>query len=152
MNGERASLERWVAQAHPLFWVLLAPVLPALAAACSVDGGSPTYALESEWVYRLEVALAFYFGLLLVCLTLRLAYFGHTFRRVELPGGPAIEMPDLAGLAAAARGFSQFRHDTEEALAHHEEAIGVLDHRLAALEDGRKSELRSRMRRVLSRT
>jgi hypothetical protein len=151
-DKEGTALGRWAANAKPLFWVMLVPVLPALVAAHFAGGGSPTYALESDWVYRLEVALAFYFGLFIFFLTLYLAYYGHTFKRMELPGGPAVETPDPATLDSAAEGFEEFKDETEAVLAQHEEALDDLDDRLAVFENEGETGLWARVRRVLSGT
>lgn len=129
------AASRWARGAHRLFWWLLVPVLPAVGAALSAGGGAPRYALESAWVYRLEVWLAFYFGLFVVGLLLHLGYHGRTFRRLELPGGAALEL-DPAGLDEAADGFAAFRRELDAALEAHEGALGDLDDRLAAVEDG----------------
>lgn len=68
----------------------------AIAAAVTAQPHAPAFALRSELVYREEVGLALFAGGYVIVLMLALAARGQFVRRVELPGGAAVEVSELA--------------------------------------------------------
>jgi hypothetical protein len=65
---------------RPLVWLVVAIFLVGVVVAAFVaDARQPSYALQSELVYRLEIAAVAVGTLLFVVTTLRLASFGRTY-------------------------------------------------------------------------
>jgi hypothetical protein len=108
-------------------------LLPAAIAAASAEGREPGYALNSLWVYRLQVGVAFFVGVYLVVITLWLAYQGRSFGKIGVPGGPELDVPD-PNLEQAAEGFDEFVEDATTRLGHHDDSLEDLDDRLRRLE------------------
>ena len=87
-------------------------------------------ALGSKVLHRLEVAAAAFTAVDLLGMVLVLAWRGEFVRRVELPGGGAIE-----GSGAFERGaedFEAFRRATDERLTGIEDAVAALDERTSS--------------------
>lgn len=103
-------------------------------AAWTAEPLAPSFALKSVVVYRIEVALAVFAAGYAFVVALWLAYRGHTVRRLELPGGAAVEAPDMAALDRAADDFEVFETRTVERLDTLDQAIAEIDSRLAAVE------------------
>ena len=116
-------------------------MLPAGVAAISADAREPGYALDSLWVYRLQVGLAFFVGTYLLVIALWLAYQGRSFGRISIPGGPEMDLPD-PNLEAAADGFDEFEDDVRQRLDRHDDSLDDLDDRLAAVEGSFTARLR----------
>ncbi len=128
-------MKRWVTSASRFFWPVLLAVVPAAAAALAAEHREPGYALNSAWVYRLQVALAFFVGTYLLIVTLWLAYQGRSFGKVGVPGGPELDVPD-PDLEQAAEGFGEFVDDAKERLDRHDDSLEDLDDRVRRLEGG----------------
>ena len=98
-------------RAHPFFWVLWFLLAAAVAAAIAAPSHAPGFALDSVWVYRLEVGGAFFVGVLVVALVLWLGYSGRSIGKLQLPGGGGMELgnpdPDLDDAAAGLAGYKQ---------------------------------------------
>jgi hypothetical protein len=99
--------------------------VPAALAAAALDSNAPSYALGSEWVHRLQVALAVFAGLYLFLLVFWLAYQGRTVQRADLPGGAGVEFSD-PDLSSAADEFETYRRTTDARITVLEESIEVL--------------------------
>src|SRR4051794_16121646 len=110
---------------HPFFWPIVALLVPAFATAAVAGTRAPAYALHSQWVRRLEIALAVFAGLYILVLMLWLAYQGRSVARAQLPGGAGFDVPD-PDLTAAASGFEEYRDKTDARIGALEDAIEVL--------------------------
>jgi hypothetical protein len=115
----------WQRNAHPFFWVALAVLVPAAIAAAVAGTRAPGYALHSQWVRRVEVALAVFVGLYVLVLMLWLAYQGRSVQRAQLPGGAGMDLPD-PDLTAAAAGFEEYRRKTDARIGVLEDTIDLL--------------------------
>jgi hypothetical protein len=125
---------RWFADAHPFLWLPLVASVPAFGAAYFADATAPSYALNSAWVYRLEVWLAFFLGLYVAVLAIWLAQQGRSVRGIQLPGGPGIDLPD-PDLDTAASGFQEFERSTRARQDRADESIRILTEQVADLQD-----------------
>jgi hypothetical protein len=110
----------------------VALALGALAAA-EADGPPPAAALRSEWLYRLEVAGAVAGLIGLILLAGWMAWRGQPPRRVELPGGAAVET-GARELDGATDWLSDFQVEARDRLEELEEAVFDLDERVRGLE------------------
>jgi hypothetical protein len=128
-----AAPGRWGADGRPFLWGVVAGALPAVAAAATAHGRAPGYALNSRWLYRLEVGLAFLLGLYALVLILWLAYQGRSLGTIQLPGGPAVELPDPD--LDAATGFADFERSTRQRLDTTDESIRLLAEQVAQLRE-----------------
>jgi hypothetical protein len=91
------------------------------------------WALHSEWVYRAEVGLALVGLLYLPLVALSLAWRGETFRKMQVPGGSAVETP-AAEVDTAATKFDEYKTEHDAHLARIESAIAKLNDRVERLE------------------
>lgn len=111
IKGAKERGNEWRKAAHPFFWLLWALLVPAVVAAIAAPAKAPGYALESAWLYRLEVGGAFYIGLLLLSLIFWLGYSGRSAGKVQLPGGGGMNLgnpdPDLDDAAEGLAGYKQ---------------------------------------------
>ena len=98
---------------HPFLWLLIAAVALALVAAALAPGRAPAVALYWNPIYRAEIALVVLALAYLLGTMGWMAWHGQSFRRIELPGGAALER-DTAELDAAATGFDGYRESTSE--------------------------------------
>lgn len=116
---------KWWKTAHPFFWLLWALLVPAVAVAVTAPERQPGYALESSWLYRLEVGGTIYVGLMVVALILWLGYSGRSVGKIQLPGGGGVGLanpdPDLDD---AAQGLAGYKQKTDERL---EKLENILD-------------------------
>jgi hypothetical protein len=126
------SIRTWVARAHPFFWLLIASLVPAVASALAVRSLRPGYALNSEFVYRVEVGLATYVCFYALVLLLWLGYQGRSVN-IHLPGGAGVSSPD-PGLNAAADAFEEFQKSATARLDAHDDALEDLDRRVTVVE------------------
>jgi hypothetical protein len=117
----------WWKAAHPFFWLLWALLVPTVAAVAAAPSRAPGYALESAWLYRLEVGGAFYVGLLLLSLIFWLGYSGRSVGKVQLPGGGgmALANPD-PDLDDAAEGLAGYKQKTDRRLEKLENSLDEL--------------------------
>ena len=93
---------------HPFFWLQIAAFALALVAAAVAPDRSPAFALYWNPIYRAEIALVVLALVYLLGTAGWMAWHGQSFRRIELPGGAAIER-DRAELDAAAEDFDDYR-------------------------------------------
>jgi hypothetical protein len=118
---------------HPLALVVSAIIVLGVIAALSVDARVPVWALHSEWVYRTEVGGAVVGLLYLPLVALSLAWRGETFRKMQAPGGAALETP-AAQVDSAATKFDEYKSENDAHLARIESAIAKLNDRVERLE------------------
>ena len=98
---------------HPFLWLLIAALALALVAAVLAPDRAPAVALYWNPIYRAEIALVVLALAYLLGTMGWMAWHGQSFRRIELPGGAALER-DTAELDAAATGFDGYRESTSE--------------------------------------
>jgi hypothetical protein len=98
---------------HPFLWLLIAAFALALVAAALAPDRAPAVALYWNPIYRAEIALVVLALAYLLGTMGWMAWHGQSFRRIELPGGTALER-DTAELDAAATGFDGYRESTSE--------------------------------------
>ena len=92
---------------HPFLWLLLAAFALALVAAALAPSRAPAFALYWNPIYRAEIALV----VLAIAYLLAWRLDGlerQAFRRIELPGGTALER-DTSELDAAATDSTAFQ-------------------------------------------
>ncbi len=88
---------------HPFAWLLVAALVLAIVAAALAPDRAPAVALYWNPIYRAEIAIAVLAIAYLATVVGWMAYNGEAFRRIELPGGAALER-DTQELGAAAPG------------------------------------------------
>ena len=93
---------------HPFLWLLIAAFALALVAAALAPDRAPAVALYWNPIYRAEIALVVLALAYLLGTIGWMAWHGQSFRRIELPGGAALER-DTAELDAAATGFDGYQ-------------------------------------------
>jgi hypothetical protein len=118
---------------HPFFWPVIGIIAIAVLAALSTEAQEPAFALNSALVYRLQIAGAVVIAGYSAIVLLWLAWHGLTLRRVELPGGVAVETPQ-ANLDQAAADIEVTMAKATQRLDAHNDSIAELDDRLAWLE------------------
>jgi hypothetical protein len=108
-----------------------------LGSALAADD-EPVWALRSGLVYRAEVGLALAAAVYLFVVAGWLAWNGRTFRRIELPGGTAIEAPPLDqaanGVDEVAKDFDDYRVKNDELVKRLGSALDKLNERVERLE------------------
>ena len=123
---------------HSFFWAFLAVVVVAVLGASLAADEEPAWALRSGWVYRAEVGLALAGAVYVLLVAGWLAWSGRTFRRIELPGGPAIEAPPLdqaaSGVDEVAKEFDDYRVKNDELVKRLGSALDKLNERVERLE------------------
>jgi hypothetical protein len=98
--------------------VLICALVLAIVAAALAPDRSPAVALYWNPIFRAEIALVVLALAYLLGTAGWMAWHGQSFRRIELPGGAALER-DRAELDAAAEdfdGYQQFMSDRVDAL------------------------------------
>jgi hypothetical protein len=119
-----------------LFWVVLPAFLGGLAAFATAHDQAPSYALNSNLVYRMEIGLATLAVLYVVGVALWLAWHGKGFFELSVAGA-GIKAPGAEDVEEAAgdieEGGEAFREWREQAEATFEE----VDQRLQQIEDPR---------------
>ena len=119
--------KKWHKKPHPFFWLLWVLALPSVVVAIAAPDNTPGYALESSWLYRLEVGGAFFLGLLVVLLIFWLGYSGRSIGKVQLPGGAGMDLPNPdPDLDDAAEGLAGYKQKTDRRLAKIENTLDVL--------------------------
>ena len=124
---------------HPFALFLLIALVLAIAAAVLAPSRAPAVALYWNPIYRAEVALVVLAVAYLLGTTAWMAFQGQSFRRIELPGGAALER-DTGELDAAAAGFDGFRESLGSRMDEVEAALSELVERVDHLEGRRDDE------------
>src|SRR5215212_736127 len=93
---------------HPFLWILTVALVLALVAATLAPDRAPAVALYWNPIYRAEIALVVLAVAYLLAVVGWMAWHGQAFRRIELPGGTALER-DTAELDEAANDFDGFQ-------------------------------------------
>jgi hypothetical protein len=123
---------------HPFFWAFVTVAVVGLLGASLAADHEPSWALRSGWVYRAEVGLAVAGAVYVLALAGWLAWSGRTFRRLELPGGTALEAPPLDqaanGVDEVAREFDAYRAKNDELVKRLGGALDKLNERVERLE------------------
>ena len=116
-------------------WLLLAALVLAIVAAVLAPDRAPAVALYWNPVYRAEIALVVLALAYLLGLAGWMAWNGEAFRRIELPGGTALER-DAAELDSAATDFDGFSESIIARLEALEANAEANNDRLDQLERG----------------
>ena len=103
-------------QPHPFLWLLAAALILALVAAALAPDRAPAVALYWNPIYRAEIALVVLAIAYLLAVAGWMAFNGQAFRRIELPGGAALER-GTAELDAAATDLDGYLESTSVRLA-----------------------------------
>ena len=93
---------------HSFLWLLIGALALAVVAALLAPDRAPAVALYWNPIYRAEIALVVLAIAYLLGTAGWMAWHGQSFRRIELPGGAALER-DRAELGAAAEDFDDYR-------------------------------------------
>ena len=120
---------------HPFLWLLLAALALALVAAALAPDRAPALALYWNPIYRAEIALVVLAIAYLLGVAGWMAWNGLAFRRIELPGGAALER-GASALDAAATDFDDVLESMADRLDEVETALGQLNDRVDRIEDG----------------
>jgi hypothetical protein len=120
---------------HPFAWLLLAALVLALVAAALAPDRAPAVAMYWNPIYRAEIALVVLALAYLLGIAGWMAYNGEAFRRIELPGGAALER-DTQGLDAAAATIDDFQQQVIERLDELDAGLEDLIDRVEAIEAG----------------
>jgi methyl-accepting chemotaxis protein len=120
---------------HPFAWLLAAALVLAIVAAALAPDRAPAVALYWNPIYRAEVALVVLALAYLLGTAGRMAYNGEAFRRIELPGGAALER-DAAELDSAATDFDGFSESIIARLEALEATAEAINDRIDQLEGG----------------
>jgi hypothetical protein len=107
----------------------------AVVAAALAPARAPAVALYWNPIYRAEIALVVLALAYLLGVAGWMAWHGEAFRRIELPGGAALER-DTQELDAAAAGFGEFRDKVDLRLEEIDGALEDLIERVDRLETG----------------
>jgi hypothetical protein len=120
----------------PFFWPVLMGFVPAAFAVADADERTPSYALDSGWLYDLEVGLGVFVVCYILALIICLAWQGRSFGRFELPGGGGAAPADPAAkIDQATEEVDDFQAETRRRFKMADESFGSLESRLQALED-----------------
>jgi hypothetical protein len=120
---------------HPFAWLLAAALVLAIVAAALAPDRAPAVALYWNPIYRAEVALVVLALAYLLGTAGWMAYNGEAFRRIELPGGAALER-DAAELDSAATDFDGFSESIIARLEALEATAEAINDRIDQLEGG----------------
>ena len=120
---------------HPFLWLLIAALALALVAAALAPDRAPSFALYWNPIYRAEVALVVLEVAYLLGTAAWMAWHGQSFRRIELPGGAALER-DTAELDAATTEIDSYRETAMERIAELEATLDELIERFERLRRG----------------
>jgi hypothetical protein len=115
---------------HAFLWLLIGALALAIVAAALAPDRAPAFALYWNPIYRAEIALVVLAFVYLLGTAGWMAWHGQAFRRIELPGGAALER-DTAELDAATTeidSYREFMTERVDALAESlDEVIDRLD-------------------------
>ena len=120
---------------HPFLWLLAVALVLALVAAALAPDRAPAVALYWNPIYRAEIALVVLAVAYLLAVVGWMAWHGQAFRRIELPGGTALER-DTAELDEAANDFDGFQASVSERLDAIEASLAVVIGRVDELGEG----------------
>jgi len=120
---------------HPFAWILIAALALALAAAALAPDRAPVFALYWNPIYRAEIALVVLAIVYLLVVIGWMAWNGQALRRIELPGGAALER-DTQELDAAAMSLSEYKTSLDGRLGAVEAALEDVIERVDQIEDG----------------
>jgi hypothetical protein len=120
---------------HPFAWLLGVALIVAVVAAALAPDRAPAVALYWNPIYRAEIALAVLAIAYLLGVAAWMAWNGQAFRRIELPGGAALER-DASELDAAAVDFEVFQAAMNARVDAVEAAIDRLNDRMDKAEGG----------------
>ena len=93
---------------HAFLWLLIGALALAIVAAALAPARAPAFALYWNPIYRAEIALVVLALAYLLGMAGWMAWHGQAFRRIELPGGTALER-DTAELDAATTEIDSYR-------------------------------------------
>ena len=119
---------------HPFAWLLAAAFVLALLAAALAPDRAPAIALFWNPIYRAEIALVVLALAYLLGVAGWMAWHGEAFRRIELPGGAALER-SAADLDSAATDFGEVLESASERLDALEASLADVIDRLDRVED-----------------
>ena len=119
---------------HPFALVLVLALALAIVAAALAPDRAPAFALYWNPIYRAEIALVVLAIVYLLAVVGWMAFKGQAFRRIELPGGTALER-GTAELDAAASTWDEFRASLEERLDAVEASLEDVIERVEQLEE-----------------
>ena len=120
------------ARPHAFLWLLIGALALAIVAAALAPDRSPAFALYWNPIYRAEVALVVLAIAYLLGIAGWMAWHGLAFRRIELPGGAALER-DTAELDAAATDFDGYQERISERIDSLEESLDEVIDRMDQL-------------------
>jgi hypothetical protein len=120
------------ARPHAFLWLLIGALALAIVAAALAPDRSPAFALYWNPIYRAEVALVVLALVYLLGTVGWMAWHGLAFRRIELPGGAALER-DTAELDAAATDFDGYQERISERIDSLEESLDEVIDRMDQL-------------------
>ena len=104
---------------HAFFWLLAGAFVIAIVAAALAPDRAPALALYWNPIYRAEVALVVLALVYLLGTAGWMAWHGQAFRRIELPGGAALERDttELDAATTAIDSYREFMTERVDALA-----------------------------------
>jgi hypothetical protein len=120
---------------HPFAWLLLAALALAVVAAALAPDRAPAVALYWNPIYRAEVALVVLALAYLLGVVGWMAWNGQAFRRIELPGGTALER-DAAELDSAAVGVVELEAKLAARIDAVEAALEGVSDRIDRIDGG----------------
>lgn len=120
---------------HSFLWLLIGALALAIVAAALAPDRAPAFALYWNPIYRAEIALVVLAIAYLLGTAGWMAWHGQSFRRLELPGGAALER-DTAELDAAATDLDDYLDSTWVRLDAVEATLDEVIDRLDELEGG----------------
>jgi hypothetical protein len=123
------------ARPHAFLWLLIGALALSIVAAALAPDRAPAFALYWNPIYRAEIALVVLAFAYLLGTAGWMAWHGQAFRRIELPGGAALER-DASELDAAAEGLRGLQDTLNERVDEVEAAIAHLNDRVDQLEGG----------------
>jgi hypothetical protein len=120
-----------------LFWIVLPAVLGGIAAFSTAHDQAPSYALDSNLIYRMEIGLATLAVLYVVGVALWLAWHGKGFFELSVAGAGikaagAEDVEEAAGeIEESDEAFQEWREQAEETFEE-------MDQRLQQIESPRR--------------
>jgi hypothetical protein len=118
---------------HPFAWILVAALVLAIVAAALAPSRAPAIALYWNPIYRAEIAIVIIALAYLLAVAGWMAWNGEAFRRIELPGGAALER-DTQQLDALATSLDEYQEQLAARLDAVEAGLEDIIDRVEALE------------------